>query len=193
MYVHDISDILIDILKMVNYLKLEGPRGAYLSEITYVATICSWAWYRLYEYPTRILRSAIYDAWVQFGQSPWSYWDFFMHRYHSYMPYWTELVVFLSLLQLMHIYWGILLAFIGYRILTESAREASRLEYEGDSGDDEGEVDAAAEGSIVADKGSGRGGSGALEGEGSTGISRQQRTRNVQPPPAARRRAAAVR
>ena len=40
-------------------------------------------------------------------------------------------------LLLLHIYWFHLFLMIGYRILTESAREASRQEYEGDSDEEE--------------------------------------------------------
>lgn len=39
----------IDVLKMVNFLKLEGPRGWFASEIAYVTALVVWVYYRLYE------------------------------------------------------------------------------------------------------------------------------------------------
>ena len=41
--------------------------------------------------------------------------------------------VLLGLLLCMHFYWFYLLLRVGYRIITESAAQASRMEYEGDS------------------------------------------------------------
>ena len=34
---------------MVNFLKLEGPRGWFASEIAYVTALVVWVYYRLYE------------------------------------------------------------------------------------------------------------------------------------------------
>ena len=82
--VHDISDIPIDFMKvrsvmsyhqhavlqicflflrvlssqMVNFLKLEGPRGFFLSEIGYAATMIGWVYFRLYQFPFRVIKSA---------------------------------------------------------------------------------------------------------------------------------------
>lgn len=41
--------------------------------------------------------------------------------------------ILLGLLLCMHLYWFYLLLRVGYRIVTESAAQASRMEYEGDS------------------------------------------------------------
>ncbi len=41
-------------LKMCNYLKLEGWRGAFMLELNFVATLVVWAYTRLYLYPVRL-------------------------------------------------------------------------------------------------------------------------------------------
>ena len=41
--VHDISDVFLDIMKMANYLKVEGPSGLFLTEIAFVInTYITW-------------------------------------------------------------------------------------------------------------------------------------------------------
>jgi ceramide synthetase len=142
MYVHDVSDIFVDVLKMVNYLKLEGRAGWYASELAYVATVVAWVYYRLWEFPMRVTASSFSVAWRLFARPEWtfSWFDFVTGAYHAHMPYYAPLNICMFALQAMHVYWFYLLANVGYRIATESAREASRREYEGDSdGEEEGE------------------------------------------------------
>jgi hypothetical protein len=41
--VHDVSDVFLDVMKMANYLKVEGPSGMYATEIAFVVnTYISW-------------------------------------------------------------------------------------------------------------------------------------------------------
>jgi hypothetical protein len=135
MYVHDVSDIFVDLLKMVNYLKLEGRPGWFGSELVYAACVVSWVYYRLYLYPARVIYAAFSVPWGLFALPEWtfSWWALLTREYGAHMPYYMEMNVCLFALLAMHVYWGYLLLMVGYRILTESAREASRREYEGDS------------------------------------------------------------
>ena len=80
----------------------------------------------------------------------------------SDLPWHFHLNVMLFCLLLLHIYWFHLFLMIGYRILTESAREASRQEYEGDS--DEEELDTKSGGGGGGGSGSGGGGGGSGSG-----------------------------
>lgn len=141
-FIHDISDVFVDALKMVNYLKLEGRQGWFASEIAYVLCVLSWLYWRLYEYPFRVIPGAYHDVVIVLGHHPSS-----VHVPYVLgipllsppdTPYLVPMMGLLYLLQALHIYWFHLFLMIGYRILTESAREASRQEYEGDS-DDGGE------------------------------------------------------
>ena len=57
MLVHDWSDITVDLLKMFNYVNLDGPHGLFLSEIVFIVNLVSWIYFRLWLYPTRVLHS----------------------------------------------------------------------------------------------------------------------------------------
>ena len=134
MFVHDISDIFIDALKMVNLLKLEGRRGWFASEISYVATLVSWVYFRLYEYPFRVMYSSNVLAYKVTSAE---------HRtvansgFMGLIPPDLSLLLYnnilLAILLCLHIYWFYLLVRIGLRIVSESVTQASRMEYEGDS------------------------------------------------------------
>lgn len=75
------------------------------------------------------------------------------------MPNYFEANVLLFTLQALHVYWFHLFLMIGYRILTESTREASRQEYEGDSDGESEQIDGGAP----------RGNDGGGRGEGGAG------------------------
>lgn len=134
MFVHDASDIFIDVLKMTNLLKLEGPRGWFLSEAAYVASLVAWAYFRLYEYPFRVMHSSFILAYRVTATQPRSWDD---GGPFGLVPPELPLLLYnnilLGLLLCMHVYWFYLLMRVGFRIVTESAAQASRMEYEGDS------------------------------------------------------------
>ena len=161
-YVHDVSDIFVDALKMANFLKLEGRRGWFASEIAYVVCLATWVYYRLWQLPFTVIPASLRDVDVWYASSSssssssqpdvsglmpeqWSFsWKGFLTGAdrHVTPPWYLPLNCLLLSLQAMHVYWFYLLAMVGYRILTESAREASRQEYEGDSdGEEEEEAD----------------------------------------------------
>ena len=48
LYAHDISDIIIDLLKLFNYCQLEGPKGLFLVELAFITNFATWAYYRFY-------------------------------------------------------------------------------------------------------------------------------------------------
>jgi hypothetical protein len=154
LFVHDFSDIFVDLLKMVNYLKLENRKGFFASEIAYVLCVLSWIYFRLYEYPFRVLYGSLTVPYTLLLRTPRKSYGFLgLEFFPSDLPWHFHLNVMLLVLLLLHIYWFHLFLMIGYRILTESAREASRQEYEGDS-DDEDAPEGTAKG------GKARGGSG---------------------------------
>lgn len=140
LWVHDVSDVLVDLLKMVNYLKLESFKGFFASEITYVSCVVGWVYWRLYQFPFRVIRGALVDPFYLLAPQP-RVDDGLAGFLQVDLPGYNEMNVLLFILLALHIYWFHLFLMIGYRILKESAREASRQEYEGDS-DDETEFDA---------------------------------------------------
>jgi hypothetical protein len=162
LWIHDVSDIFVDLLKMVNYLKLEDKRGYFASEIAYVACVAGWFYWRLYQYPFKVLHAALVVPYTVLLKTPREAIQLLpalgLEIFPTDLPYHLESNALLFLLLGLHIYWFHLFVMIGFRILTESVREASRQEYEGDSDDDELEDGAAA--------GAGAGAGGEGEGDG---------------------------
>jgi len=72
-FLHDSSDIVIDLLKMANYLKLEGRRGGFLVEGTFAATLGVWAYTRLYLYPVRIVWQGVWYGSREVVTAPGAY------------------------------------------------------------------------------------------------------------------------
>jgi len=186
LWVHDVSDIFVDLLKMVNYLKLEGRRGYYASEAAYAACVAAWIYWRLYQYPLRVIRGSLVESFRVLAPLPR---PVELGTFASFtvrdLPFWVELNVLLLTLFALHIYWGHLFAMIGYRILTESAREASRQEYEGDS-DDETAAAAAAVAAAAAASAAAAGGGG--EAAAPTASRRQGSPASRRPASSPRRR-----
>jgi len=137
--IHDVSDIGVDLLKMFNYLKLEGTQGLFLSEIVYVGNLCSWMYWRLYIFPYYVIYSSAYESHVKLAShskgdilaniNPFELWSI----YPDY-PLLIAMNGALVLLFLLHWYWFFLFVRIGYKIITKGAHEAGAEEYEGASG-----------------------------------------------------------
>lgn len=136
LYVHDVSDVFVDLLKMVNYLKLENRRGLFASEIAYFACIVSWVFWRLYKFPKTAIYASVVEAYRILGPQPRSSADSLLGLSMRDLPLYFEMNTLLIALLCLHIYWAHLFFMIGYTMLTNSAREASRREYEGDSDDE---------------------------------------------------------
>ena len=47
----------VDLLKMLNYLKLGDSQGFFLTELAFVANLVSWIYFRLYLYPVKVTHS----------------------------------------------------------------------------------------------------------------------------------------
>ena len=55
MLLHDASDIVIDVLKLCNYLGLEGRRHLFAVEATFATNFVTWAYARLYLLPVHVV------------------------------------------------------------------------------------------------------------------------------------------
>jgi hypothetical protein len=125
LWVHDVSDIFVDVLKLANYLKLEGKKRFYLSEIAWAICLGAWGYWRLFKYPFTVMYSGFFVSVKVFAE-----------RYiPKEVPAYAQLGTLLIVLQVLHLYWFYLLLMVGYRTCVEGGREASRQEYEGDSDD----------------------------------------------------------
>lgn len=118
LFIHDSSDITCDLLKMVNYLGLDGSSGTFLAEGFFVANLISWGAMRLWFYPMKAIRSTLVD------------YPFELPLLHPGNLCRALLVVLL----LMHIWWYFLFFRILYRLFAgQSGHEAGGAEYEGSS------------------------------------------------------------
>lgn len=149
LFIHDISDISIDLLKIFNYLRLEGKKGFFLVEITYASTLAMWGYFRLYYYPiyiigqgtistinyfgTRFLPDGARPVLVFIAETLGA--DTFEYKYVFYTANLANSL--LILLFILHVWWGALLFRILLRMLKADPHMAGREEYEGES-DDEG-------------------------------------------------------
>jgi len=70
LFVHDASDIVIDLLKVTNYLQLEGPSGLFLVEASYVTNLLTWAYFRLYVLPVKVIWRGIINASREVATAP---------------------------------------------------------------------------------------------------------------------------
>jgi ceramide synthetase len=105
---HDLSDVPLDMLKMANYLKMEGPRGFFASEVLFAVLLVDWFYFRIYLYPTKLL----YTTFVQnreASMSPENAYDYTILFPNPGPPSWLLFNVLLGTLYLLHIWWGFLL------------------------------------------------------------------------------------
>ena len=51
LFLHDISDIVVDILRISHDLSIEVKSGWYLAEISFFTNLLTWAYFRLYQFP----------------------------------------------------------------------------------------------------------------------------------------------
>ncbi|EDQ89724.1 uncharacterized protein MONBRDRAFT_20758 [Monosiga brevicollis MX1] len=102
---HDVSDIFLDYAKCFHYLDLDM-----LSTLTFVNMLISWVLYRLYYYPTIAINSAMFES-IEEGPKP---------KFHELFCIW------LSLLQILHVYWFGLMLDVARRRLFEGEIEDVR-------------------------------------------------------------------
>jgi len=58
-YIHDVSDIFIDLLKLSNYIKAEGPKNLFAVEILYATSLVTWVYWRFYQLAKRVLYTTL--------------------------------------------------------------------------------------------------------------------------------------
>jgi len=84
LFVHDLSDIIVDLLKIFNYLKLEGPKGAFLVELAFLSNLVVWAYLRLYIFPLRIVFRGVW--WGGREVVEWHLANGYRHPDHEQVP-----------------------------------------------------------------------------------------------------------
>lgn len=139
LFVHDASDIMVDTLKLVNLLALEGRQGWFASEIAFAINLGTWLYFRLWQFPTVVLHSAMFYSQSECTGLPYGDWIAHPDARHLFppeVPLWMFTNALLCVLQALHVWWFYLFLRILAKLLTKGAHQAGREEYEGDSNSD---------------------------------------------------------
>jgi len=70
MFLHDSSDVVIDLLKLCNYLNLEGLSSCFAVEVCFVTNFVTWAYARLYVFPVHVIYLAVMTASREIATAP---------------------------------------------------------------------------------------------------------------------------
>eukprot|EP00043_Microstomoeca_roanoka_P001252 m.31773 g.31773 ORF g.31773 m.31773 type:complete len:349 (+) comp10718_c0_seq1:285-1331(+) len=110
--VHDVSDIFLDSGKCFHFIRLES-----FATVTFVGLITSWAWYRLFIYPTKLIYSSTIDVFnivfIEEGHEP-------------FFTYYC-LATWLCVLQVLHVYWFYLILRVAQKHIMEGKLEDVRM------------------------------------------------------------------
>ena len=133
LFVHDTSDVALDLMKMFNYLKLEDQHGWYITEVSFVANLCTWIYFRLYVFPVHVL---YYGSWhgyaAQCGEEGIE--GVFARCQSAGSCLQSD--IGLAVLCVLHVFWFYILLRVAYKLIgNTSASQIGREEYEGESGD----------------------------------------------------------
>ncbi|EQC29655.1 hypothetical protein SDRG_12659 [Saprolegnia diclina VS20] len=134
MFLHDISDIPLDFLKMVNYLKLENREGWFITEFMFAFTLIQWVYFRVYLFPTKLMYSTLYEMRAS-CMDPIAALDFSILFPSPGPTHWLWFNTLIAALYTLHIWWTFLLMRLLYGVLTVGPNSASKDEYEGHSSD----------------------------------------------------------
>jgi ceramide synthetase len=115
MFVHDISDILLDITQLMNHAKMEGRQFYFVTEISFVFAMIGWFVSRIYYLPVKLIGTILTDCHRLCAlKYPGQFWRYpFCER----TPFWHGGIILLSLLVVMHTWWF----YLGCKILVKVA------------------------------------------------------------------------
>ncbi len=116
MLLHDVNDVLMEVAKSCNYLRLDTAATA-----VFALFMASWAALRIYIFPTRCIRSSLLESWQILGFRP---------------PCHGLLNGLLMALYCIHIYWFSLILRIAWRKLTTGKGHDLREDDDDDDDDD---------------------------------------------------------
>jgi ceramide synthetase len=137
MFIHDSSDIIVDITQLLNHAHMEGGQFFFVAETFFLAMISGWFYTRIYYLPLKVIRSILIEGHkmcaLKFPGQPWRY------PTCEGIPFWRGGALLLSVLVVMHIYWFYLFLRILWKVLTNSGATDKGKVYETDLDEVEGE------------------------------------------------------
>jgi ceramide synthetase len=121
LFLHDVSDVPIDLLKMSNYLGLDSKSGLYLTELSFVATLAGWVYFRFFHF--------FWVYWPPFNGASDALWGpTDAHIVNREGP------IMLMFLQCLHVYWFLLFLRILRKLIRgDATQDVGDEEYEGTS------------------------------------------------------------
>jgi len=136
--IHDSSDVPVDLLKMMNYLKLEGTAGLFLTEGMFAIMMLSWLVVRLIIFPYKLIYSTLHESHLLAGRSPYARnGEFWLDLFPPGMPFWLVANICLSVLYVCHVIWFRMFARILWKIMTLGPHATGQQEHEGYSSSDD--------------------------------------------------------
>ena len=161
LWVHDVSDIFVDLLKLTNYFGLHGLKGMLIVELSFASCLIAWVYFRLFQYPAICLRASLVgglaleagriggDNPVNREESTDLHWllgldkdaplldvvSSLAHSWNIDIPAYFALNALLWLLQVLHVWWFYLLVGLAMRVAAapdvKEIRNIAASEYEG--------------------------------------------------------------
>ena len=142
LFIHDFSDVFVDLLKCTNYLGLDMDTiGFPIVEIVFASNLVAWLVIRLYYYPVKAIYSAWFDSYAacrdHFSVPP-SPDDPILSRVAAVLSkgstHCNAMRIGLAALYCMHVFWFYLFCRIAYKLLRNvNPHDVGREEYEGAS------------------------------------------------------------
>jgi ceramide synthetase len=128
-WIHDFSDIPVDITQLMNNSHMEGPQFYYVTEVAFMIMITGWFLSRLVYLPFVIIKGIAIDAHrlcaKKFPGQPWK------HPICEGVPFYHFGLIGLCILVVMHAYWFGLFFKIAIRTLTTNETDKGKI-YETD-------------------------------------------------------------
>jgi hypothetical protein len=104
LFLHDVSDIAVDAMKVAYYLDLGGPARWYATEVLWGVNMLAWSFCRCWLFPLFVYEHIFTQMRVR-AQGP------------AEIPWFVPVNGLLALLGVMHVYWCGLLLRVGYRAI----------------------------------------------------------------------------
>jgi ceramide synthetase len=129
MWLHDFSDIPVDITQLLNHAHMEGPQFYYVCEFFVMVMMTGWFLARLWYLPFVVIKGILIDSHRMCAQKlpgePWKY------PKCEGVPFYHGGAVLLSVLVVMHAYWFYLFLLIAIKAVCTNDTDKGKI-YETD-------------------------------------------------------------